>query len=282
MPSSSCSCRKRERERETDMVDTPTAIQLEAGEAPPAPRGTTTAAAAIHAAQQLCSLAKALLGRRESTVVPYAIAPHVAALIEWLETLDRGNVAVHVQLPPVLTPLREILDQMLRGQAGDAASWARLVAVAEAFEALITRETLTHPSDVLGQSHGGTESPLLCAESLVPEWNQAVETLRGLLQQVPNWPTRVLPTIQQAAATLVRGIAIATPEQHQGGPGEWTPEQWWHAERHHGMGDAARSAAGTDAATSSPRGRARRRPRSPSSDASHRRLLAEHAHGHGL
>ena len=182
--------------------------------------------------------------------MPYAmVSSQVAALIEWVETLDRGSIAVHVQLPPVLTPLREILDQMLQGQPGDATTWARLVAVAEAFEALISGDTLTHPADVLGQSQGGTASPLLCADGV-----------------------------------LVRGIAMATPEQHQGGPGEWTPDQWWYAERHHGLGDAARSAAGDGAASTSPRSRPHRRPRSPSSDASHRRrrVLAEHVHGHDL
>ena len=159
------------------LVDTPTAMQLDAGEQHPTPQGTTKAAAAISAAQQLSSLAKSLLGKKDSVVVPYAmVSSQVAALIEWLETLDQGSIAVHVQLPPVLTPLREILDQMLQGQPGNAATWARLVAVAEAFEALISGETLTHPSDVLGQSQGGTESPLLCAEGVAPDWYNAVET----------------------------------------------------------------------------------------------------------
>ena len=169
------------------LVDTPTAMQLDAGEQHPPPQGTTKAAAAINAAQQLSSLAKTLLGRKDSVVVPYAmVSSQVAALIEWLETLDRGSIAVHVQLPPVLTPLREILDQMLQGQPGNAATWARLVAVADAFEALISGETLTHPSDVLGQSQGGMESPLLCTEGLAPDWYNAVETLRELLRQIPQ------------------------------------------------------------------------------------------------
>ncbi|CAE7341641.1 unnamed protein product [Symbiodinium microadriaticum] len=145
------------------------------------------------------------------------VAPHVAALIAWLETLDRGNVAVHVQLPPVLTPLREILDQILRGQPGDVTMWARLVAVAEAFEALVTGNVLTHPADVVGQSQGEMESPLMCIEGTVPNWYRAVETLRALLQEVPQWPVRVLPTLQQAATNLVRGIAIATPAEERGG-----------------------------------------------------------------
>ena len=223
------------------------------------------------------------MSRSGSVAVPYAmVAPHVAALIAWLETLDRGNVAVHVQLPPVLTPLREILDQILRGQPGDVTMWARLVAVAEAFEALVTGNVLTHPADVVGQSQGEMESPLMCIEGTVPNWYRAVETLRALLQEVPQWPVRVLPTLQQAATNLVRGIAIATPAEERGGPGEWIPEPWWYQERHHGLGDTARALPGEPA--TSPRGHAQRRPRSPSSDASHRRrrLLAEHVHDEDL
>ena len=100
------------------LVDTPTALQLEA-EAPQGGPSSTAAAAAQHEAQQLRDIAGTLLERRGDSLLPYAmVAPHVGALIRWLETLDQGNVAVHVQLPPVLTPLREILDMLLRGQPG--------------------------------------------------------------------------------------------------------------------------------------------------------------------
>ena len=61
-----------------------------------------------------------------------------------------------------------------------------------------------------------TESPLLCAEGRATEWYNAVEMLRGLLLQVPNWPASVLPTVQQAAVNLVRGIAVATPRRPRG------------------------------------------------------------------
>ena len=265
------------------LVDTPTALQLEGDTNTHPPHGGDAAAAATYAAQQLRSIGRALMSRSGSVAVPYAmVAPHVAALIAWLETLDRGNVAVHVQLPPVLTPLREILDQILRGQPNDVATWARLVAVAEAFEALVTGNVLTHPADVVGQSQGEMESPLMCTEGTIPNWYRAVETLRALLGEVPQWPVRVLPTLQQAATNLVRGIAIATPTEDRGGPGEWTPEPWWYQERHHGLGDTARAPSGGP--ETSPRGRAQRRPRSPSSDASHRRrrLLAEHVHDEDL
>ena len=77
---------------------------------------------------------------------------------------------------------------------------------------------------------------------------------------------------------------MATPEQDRGGPGEWTPDQWWYAERHHGLGDAARSNVAREGTSPSPRSRPQRRARSPSSDLSHRRrrLLAEHVHGNDL
>ena len=86
-------------------------------------------------------LARTLLSRGSrggETCWPYAmVAPHVAALICWFSTLEQGNIAAHVQLPPVLTPLREILDGILAGTPGGPQTWARLVAVAEALEALL-------------------------------------------------------------------------------------------------------------------------------------------------
>ena len=114
----------------------------------------------------------------------------------------------------------------------------------------------------------------------MPEWYTAAETLRRLLGEVHRWPTHMLPTIQEPATNLVRGISAATPEAARPGPGSWTPEAWWYQERHHGLGDTARSA---------PERRGTRRPRSPTpmdsmSDASHRRrrILAEHVHDQDL
>ena len=89
------------------------------------------------------------------------------------------------------------------------------------------------------------------------DWYRAVETLRGLLQEVRTWPPHVLPTVQEAAMNLVRGIAAQTPEENIAGTGGWQPDAWWYQERHHGLGDSAR-------ASSSPRGPPQRRPRSAS------------------
>ncbi|CAE7203675.1 unnamed protein product [Symbiodinium sp. KB8] len=192
----------------------------------------------------------------------------------------KGNIAVHVQLPPVLTPFREILDLLLREQPGGTAVWARLIAVAEALASLIEGNSLAHPSDVLAIQQGNTETALVCEENPVPDWYAAVETLRRLLREVHRWPQNMLPTVQEAATNLVRGIAAATPEAEQSGPGSWRPGDWWYQERHHGLGDTARS---------DPQRRGTRRPRSPTppdsmSDSSHRRrrILAEHAHDHDL
>ena len=154
------------------------------------------------------------------------------------------------------------------------------MAVADALESLVTGNTLAHPSDVLALHQGGTETHLLCDGEPVPQWYAAVETLRRLLQERHQWPVHVLPTIQEAALNLVRGISAITPEEARSGPGDWTPEAWWYMDRHHGLGDAARS---------QPARRGIRRPRSPTpdenmSDASHRRrrILAEHVHNTDL
>ena len=181
------------------LVDTPTALQLETQPMPGDPSNTPAAAAKL-AAQQLRHLARGLLSRSGDSLLPYAmVAPHVGAIIRWLETLDQGDIAVHVQLPPVLTPLREILDLLLRGQPGGTTLWARLVAVADALESLIDGGILAHPSDVLAIQQGGLETALLCENVPVPEWYNAVETLRRLLGEIHRWPPHMLPTIQEAA-----------------------------------------------------------------------------------
>ena len=54
----------------------------------------------------------------------------------------------------------------------------------------------------------------------------------------------VLPTIHEAAMSLVRGISAVIPEEQRGGPGMWEPTALWYAERHHGLGDNAREHGG--------------------------------------
>ena len=104
-------------------------------------------------------MARTLLSRSGDSLLPYAmVAPHVSAIIRWLETLDQGNVAVHVQLPPVLTPLREILDLLLREQPGGTSIWARMVAVADALENFIAGNSLAHPADVLAIQEVGVDT----------------------------------------------------------------------------------------------------------------------------
>ena len=239
-------------------------------------------AAALHATQQLGGLARSFLAQGGENQVSYAmVAPHVAALIEWFGTLEQANVAVHVQLPPILTPLREVLNEILSGNPCGTTQWAKLIAVAEALETLLSGNLLTHPANVISLDCGAGDSTLMHAEA-TPEWYKAVDSLRSLLRQVRTWPPHMLPTIQEAATNLVRGIAAVTPEEVAGGEQQWKPEPWWYQERHHGLGDTARASTST-----SPRGVPRRRPRSPSvdtgdmSDQSHRRrrVLAEHLHG---
>ena len=260
------------------LVDTPTAEALDQmGDSPP------PAAAAKHAAQQLCNIGRNQLALGGTRCIPYAmVAPHVAALLRWLETLQMGDVAVHIQLPPVLSPLREVLNVILDGGTMDASLWARLVAVGEALCDLVSGYTLAHPADVLLQANGGVESTFVQNHDMVPEWYRAVEILRGMMREVNTWPAHMLPTMQQAALNLVHAISALIPAESRGGAGDWQPVDWWHAERHHGLGDTARSRT-----MPSPRSRGTRRARSPStdrSDASHRRrrALAEHVHDHDL
>ena len=157
------------------LIDTPTAQQLEAEGTPHTlptthqqthlqPGGSSTSAlpsttaAALQASTQLRNIAGELLRRREPVVIPYAmVAPHVEALICWFRTLEQGDVGVHIQLPPILMPLREILCDILEGRPGGPELWAKLVAVAEALEALLMGNTLAHPADVVMLSEGGDQ-----------------------------------------------------------------------------------------------------------------------------
>ncbi|CAE7520046.1 nipblb [Symbiodinium sp. KB8] len=109
-----------------------------------------------------------------------------------------GDVAVHIQLPPVLSPLREVLNVILEGGAADAGLWARLVAVGEALHDLVAGNTLAHQADVLLQANGGVESALVQHQDAIPEWYRATE----------------------AALNLVHAISALIPEENQGGAGE--------------------------------------------------------------
>ena len=267
------------------LVDTPTAEALDqtGGSQPSQPPNSVTAAAQS-AAQALSNIGRQQLAEGSASCVPYAmIAPHVALLLQWLDTLQTGDISVHIQLPPVLTPFREVLNHILNGDALPPEMWAKLVAVGEALQSLIEGGTLAHPADVVSQAGGAADSALMQTAAEIPQWYRTLEILRGMLNEARTWPVSVLPTMQQAALNLVSAIAAVTPEQEQSGPGDWRPPDWWYTERHHGLGDAARHST-----PPSPRGRGTRRARSPSagnsSDVSHRRrrLLAEHVHGHGI
>ena len=179
---------------------------------------------------------------------------------------------------PVLSPLREVLNAILDGSARGTV-WAQLVAVGDALEVLIAGQILAHLSDVLTQNEGGTENPLMTAGDQIPPWCQAVDSIHAILGELSTYPVSFLPTIQEAAMNLVRGTSRLIPIEAHGQPGE----RWWHSDRHHALGDLRRAQE-----SPSPRSRATRRPRSPTSgepsprqsDSSHRRrrLLAVHQH----
>eukprot|EP00439_Symbiodinium_sp_Y106_P055166 s2748_g7.t1 len=192
------------------------------------------------------------------------LEPHVAALMDWMSMLPAEDVAVRIQLPPVVTPLRGILERILLGTTSTD-DWASLVAMAEAMAALCTGNQLAHPADVVAIDTGGIESTLVERVRGREDWEMAIVTLQQLLGEVNSWPAARLPRVQEAAMQLVRGISRQIPEESRGMPD--TEEQWWMSERHHGLGNLAVYGGST-----SPRQRHPRRLRSSSSgNDSHRR-----------
>ena len=224
------------------------------------PTATTIRQQAEAAAAALANIARQQLASDGGCISYGMLEPHVAALMDWMSMLPTEDVAVRIQLPPVVTPLRGILERILLG-ATSTDDWASLVAMA----ALCTGNQLTHPADVVAINTGGIESTLVERVRGSEDWEMAIVTLQQLLGEVSNWPTARLPRVQEAAMQLVRGISRQIPEESRGMPD--TEEHWWMSERHHGMGNLAVYRGST-----SPRERHPRRQRSSSSgDDSHRR-----------
>ncbi|CAE7517228.1 unnamed protein product [Symbiodinium microadriaticum] len=102
------------------LVDTQTAEELSAdspdlGGQPPQQGMAVTAAAAVQGLRSLRSLATTS-SANPNVALSYAhVAPHVAVIVTWLNTMASGDVRIHAQLPPLLTPLREILNMILEG-----------------------------------------------------------------------------------------------------------------------------------------------------------------------
>ncbi|CAE7709541.1 unnamed protein product, partial [Symbiodinium necroappetens] len=175
------------------------------------------------------------------------IAPHVGVVVTWLNTMAAGDVRIHAQLPPLLTPLREILSMILEGTVTSPA-WNSLVSVTEALERVISPCAI-QLSGECAQSSG--DRAQLSAEQVNSSsaggqgaaWSDDLDTLRGLLRQAETWPLDALQMFQDLAMQLVRGIARRTPPEDRGQPTRSTlwDTHWWESERHHGLGDAGRS-----------------------------------------
>ena len=98
------------------LVDTPTVEQLESFPDGPGDATQPPEVAALSAAQNLRNMARAQMTSSSSSCVPYAmVAPYVAALIRWLQSLAMWDVGVHLQLPPVLKPPRDFLAHVIAG-----------------------------------------------------------------------------------------------------------------------------------------------------------------------
>ncbi|CAE7223678.1 unnamed protein product [Symbiodinium sp. CCMP2592] len=131
------------------LVDTPTAEALESSDLPLGGTGgeqrpPTNAPASSHsrgsadvatlcrqqaytAAAALIIIARQQLADEGRCVTYGMLEPHIAALMSWMQTLPMDDISMNIQLPPILTPLRGILEHVLDGTAG-AADWATLVA----------------------------------------------------------------------------------------------------------------------------------------------------------
>ncbi|CAE7226564.1 unnamed protein product [Symbiodinium sp. CCMP2592] len=259
------------------LVDTPTAEELAATQDYNNPQAGGQAARIATAALQ--NIARQQMSLGGSCISYGQLEPHVAALMQWLSSLHAGNIAVRVQLPPILEPLRRVLNKILDG-ATTTEDWALLIAVAEAMDKLLTGDNLTHPANVLAVAAGSHDTNLVERPGGPTTWETAIIQMQEWAADLDAWPTAHLPQVQEAAMRLVRGISARVPEEKQGQPN--TTGEWWRFERHHGMGDLALFHGWTPQSPSSPRSRGTRRPRSPSSDSSHRRrrALAEHMHNH--
>ena len=109
------------------------------------PTATTIRQQAEAAAAALANIARQQLASDGGCLSYGMLEPHVAALMDWMSMLPAEDVAVRIQLPPVVTPLRGILERILLG-ATSTDDWASLVAVAEAMAALCTGEPARTPS----------------------------------------------------------------------------------------------------------------------------------------
>ena len=205
------------------LVDTPTAQALEPGGTSQhaydhhdhGGQGSSTAASsggtavrniaadcrnnAHAAALALANIARQQLAEDGRCLSYGVLEPHGSAVMDWMRSLPPDDIAVRVQVPPLITPLRGILEHVLHGRA-TADDWAALVAVAEALEALCVGTDLVHPADDRAT------------------WRMALWQLEQLGDNTESWSTERLPQIQEAAMRLVRGISRRIPESRQGLP----------------------------------------------------------------
>ena len=128
------------------------------------------------------------------------LEPHVSAIMDWLRVLPSDDIAVRIQVPPVITPLRGILEHVLYGSA-TADDWASLVAVAEALEALCVGTDLVHPADVLALERGGEDTSLIDRPGDHATWQGALLQLETLGEEAEVWPIERLPQLQDAGTT---------------------------------------------------------------------------------
>ena len=72
---------------------------------------------ALKAAQALRDVGRAQLTTDAQCITYATVAPMVADIVRWLEILLPGDITLHLQLPSILSPLREVLNAILDGSA---------------------------------------------------------------------------------------------------------------------------------------------------------------------
>ena len=138
----------------------------------------------------------------------------MAALMAWMQTLPQGDVAIRIQLPPVLEPFRQVLNKVLDGRT-TVEDWAQLVAVADALDAMIAAGNLAYPANVVAMQAGDLESQLVERPPRPEGWEAAILQLRQLLEEASG-PVAHLPAVQEAAMQLLRGISRRIPSESYG------------------------------------------------------------------
>ena len=181
----------------------------------------TTQQRANTAATALASIARQQMANDGQCTSYGALEPHIAAIMDWMQSLPADDISVRDQVPPIITPLRGILEHVLGGTAS-ADAWANLVAVAG-------KTCATFRCGRRGTR--GNRYTSCCTRRGIRELAICTAADRNHGGGNPHtWPTARLPTLQEATMRLLRGISRNIPAETLGQPD--LGFCWWEADRH--------------------------------------------------